>query len=390
MSGANPLSHGAISYRLHINQAWLDKLGLKRPTTTEEFRTVLRAFKTRDPNGNGKADEVPLSGAIGTWAADVYPFLLNAFGFYDGITHLSKNGKIVDTLNQDYIREGLKYIKSLYDEGLIDPAAFTQTDPGLAALANQSEIVLGSYTAGHLGMGVSVNDIERARQYNALEPITGPTGYRGIAFFDFMEKPENAALIITDKCKNPALAVKWFDTICNSEYWAIRGGTGIKGIHWDDADPGTVGLDGVTPAKYKRYPGSASDPTADTWDLIGWHLVGMNPDVKGMFQVVGDIRDPVNYEAFLVQETLKLTPYAATDVMRMPTLSYSADISARQSQIGAPITDHWTTALTEFITGRRNPSSDADWNSFKQQLIQLGYNEYVSNQQAAYDASLKK
>ena len=28
------------------------------PTTPEEFEAVLEAFKTRDPNGNGKADEI--------------------------------------------------------------------------------------------------------------------------------------------------------------------------------------------------------------------------------------------------------------------------------------------------------------------------------------------
>ena len=31
---------------------------------------MLEAFKTKDPNGNGKADEVPLSGSIrGLWRA---------------------------------------------------------------------------------------------------------------------------------------------------------------------------------------------------------------------------------------------------------------------------------------------------------------------------------
>ncbi len=38
---------------------WLDKLGLKIPTTIDEWETVLTAFKEKDPNGNGKADEIP-------------------------------------------------------------------------------------------------------------------------------------------------------------------------------------------------------------------------------------------------------------------------------------------------------------------------------------------
>jgi len=44
-----------------IYQPWLDKLGLAMPTEIEEFVNVLTAFKEQDPNGNGKADEIPLA-----------------------------------------------------------------------------------------------------------------------------------------------------------------------------------------------------------------------------------------------------------------------------------------------------------------------------------------
>lgn len=44
---------------LFINKLWLDKLGLAVPETTEELYRALKAFKERDPNGNGRADEIP-------------------------------------------------------------------------------------------------------------------------------------------------------------------------------------------------------------------------------------------------------------------------------------------------------------------------------------------
>ncbi|MCL2477850.1 MAG: extracellular solute-binding protein, partial [Treponema sp.] len=47
------------SLRGWINQSWLDKLGLQTPVTTDDFRNVLTAFRDRDPNGNGKKDEIP-------------------------------------------------------------------------------------------------------------------------------------------------------------------------------------------------------------------------------------------------------------------------------------------------------------------------------------------
>ena len=47
-------------YRMYINQKWLDNLGLDMPTTTDELRDVLQAFREKDPNGNGQTDEIPL------------------------------------------------------------------------------------------------------------------------------------------------------------------------------------------------------------------------------------------------------------------------------------------------------------------------------------------
>ena len=43
-----------------INQAWMDTLGLSMPTTIDEFRDVLIAFRDEDPNGNGIKDEIPI------------------------------------------------------------------------------------------------------------------------------------------------------------------------------------------------------------------------------------------------------------------------------------------------------------------------------------------
>ena len=40
--------------RAWIYQPWLDELGLQMPSTTDELETVLEAFKTKDPNKNGR------------------------------------------------------------------------------------------------------------------------------------------------------------------------------------------------------------------------------------------------------------------------------------------------------------------------------------------------
>jgi putative aldouronate transport system substrate-binding protein len=100
------------------------------PTTTEEFYQVLKAFKERDPNGNGKADEIPY---IGTNASLLnYPdaFLMNAFiynNYFQNNFHLMiNNGKVDAAFNKPEWKEGVKYINKLFKEGLMPLETFTQ------------------------------------------------------------------------------------------------------------------------------------------------------------------------------------------------------------------------------------------------------------------------
>lgn len=66
----NDCFHCSVSQKLWIYKPWLDKLGLQMPTTTEELYTVLKAFKEKDPNGNGQADEIPLSSDTTGWNSE--------------------------------------------------------------------------------------------------------------------------------------------------------------------------------------------------------------------------------------------------------------------------------------------------------------------------------
>ncbi len=80
MPDINDCYHCSLSHKAWIYQPWLDKLGLKIPTTTDELEQVLLAFKDKDPNGNGKADEIPWSAApTASWHAALDQFVMNAF-----------------------------------------------------------------------------------------------------------------------------------------------------------------------------------------------------------------------------------------------------------------------------------------------------------------------
>jgi putative aldouronate transport system substrate-binding protein len=108
-----------------INQNWLDKLNLKMPATTDEFYTVLKAFKEKDPNGNGIADEIP-------WTFQGWNYgpveMFGAFGLVDSYndTWLSvTNGKLQYIPVQDGFQDAISWLHKLYAEGLIDQESFS-------------------------------------------------------------------------------------------------------------------------------------------------------------------------------------------------------------------------------------------------------------------------
>ena len=118
-----------------INVAWLDFLGLKMPTTTDEFEQVLIAF--RDNADKIKAefgidgDIIPMSCIISGGNEDC-TILCNGFGEGygdpDPSRHIviSDDKKVLCTATTEGWRKGVEWLHKLYTENLIDPDAFTQ------------------------------------------------------------------------------------------------------------------------------------------------------------------------------------------------------------------------------------------------------------------------
>lgn len=119
---------------MFINKKWLDKLGLKMPTTFDELKNVLMAFKTKDPNGNGKADEVPMNIqglGFGMWSALAF---MNSYGVatnWQGTSasthgYYVKNGKVASYWNSDALKNTMIYLHSLVADGLIPKDSLTR------------------------------------------------------------------------------------------------------------------------------------------------------------------------------------------------------------------------------------------------------------------------
>lgn len=116
------LGESAPRYAFFLRQDWLDRLGLEAPRTIEQWLLTLRAFRDRDPNENGRADEVPYftrEKLVGIWTF--------AYAFDADFNWRLRDGVPVYGPVEPEFRDFLEFVSRLYREGLLDNQYLTRT-----------------------------------------------------------------------------------------------------------------------------------------------------------------------------------------------------------------------------------------------------------------------
>ena len=235
--------HCTVSQLMWINKTWLDKLGLAMPQTTDDFFNVLQAFKTGDPNGNGKADEIPLSSCNDNWHVNIDGYLMNAFIGNDSNDRLNVvNGKIIPAFIQPEWRDGLAYINKLFKAGLLDKQTFIQDTSTLTQLVEGPIIRLGASPGGSPGSFCSFTG-QPILNYTAVPPLKGPKGVQISAYYPDVASSGLDNFAITKYCQDPVTAIKFCDFLFTEES-TLRNNYGDKGTSWDYAKPGEIGING--------------------------------------------------------------------------------------------------------------------------------------------------
>ena len=373
--------------KLWLNSAWLKKLGLQMPKTTEELRTVLRAFKTQDPNGNGKADEIPMTTDVQD--SSLMGYLMNAFaynpvGANNGVRSLLTldGDKVTTPVNSDAWKEGLKYINSLYKEGLIDQGAFTQNAAALQAQGNNPKAVtLGSVPVLWPGIFVQLGSKDgRDKQYDAAPPLTGPSG---VSYTGYNNPTSTGfTFILTNKASKEAqvAAIKMLDYIYTDEGQRIAN-MGPEGVGWTKPGPTDVALDKSVKAEYKPKP-SATTPKNISWGALAQYNNTLA--FRNALAAPTDIYAEAGLERRLFEATKlydghedKAKVFPATSVWPDPSLS--AELATLQTNLNSYVQQN----QLAFITGTKN--IDTGWDAYVKGLDSTGMKRYLEIQQQAYD-----
>lgn len=382
--------HCSAYPKMYIRTDWLDKLGLEMPTTTEEFREVLKAFVTQDPNGNGEADEIGVTGAT-TWNT-MLEYCLLGWSFQnikpDFWLFLDENGEVAFAASTDAYRDGLRYIKSLYDEGLIDPAAFSQKDDQMAQTVRQDPKIVGAYVCDHVGMGVSSTDYDEYKNYQIMMPLEGPSGFR--------RQPQNANegevqgfhAVITDACEYPEAAFRWIDYQL-SEDSMVKKGWGKEGVGWEVAPEGTLDLFGNQAKWIRLDTNEATAPEAYAENRAYQFWIGPQADIAArrlaQLPAVDDIYLPENYEQRITLDTVPLTEFI--DPVRLPATLFVAEADSDEfNEIKTNLKDFVRKTCVQFIIGERD--IEEGWDAYLGELANFKVDRYVEIYSAAYKAAM--
>ena len=385
----NECYHCFYSMRAWINQQWLTNLGLEYPNTVDEFVNVLRAFKEQDANGNGDPnDEIPFSGNATSWNSTIYPFLLNSFLHYD-TSNLSvkEDGTVIFTPIQPEFKEGLQWIASLIDEGLIEKEALTQTEEQLKTKGSNLDIaLLGGFTSATWWSGVGSDNGEgsRCREYSGLSPLEGPNGVRISPWAGTGFNMGNS--VITTACEDPVPLFKMLDYMLSDEA-TLRSQIGELGVDYNEPTEGAPGINGK-PALYDKIPTSSNSggTTGDESTTAMQNVFPSNRTSDFRLGEQADYSDPETQwqqEPRLYNESATyFAPYADEHMMYPGAVNLTAEESEKINFMKTQINDYVKENIVLFLAGEK--SFDTDWDSFIAEFDNLKLDEYMELRQMAY------
>lgn len=382
--------HCEFSVKMWYYQPWLEALNVEPPTTIDEFYDVLVKIKNTDLNGNGQADEIPLIAAeTGGWQQRADQFIMNSFIYYDYDANgvYLEDGKVVSSIDQPEFREGLRFLNKLYSEGLLYEGSLTQDyNTNVKIVENPDVPLVGFNPGGFVGMFANLGG-ERASQFRPLEPLTGPDGYRNTP--QTLQVPTTVTYILSSTCQNPDAAMRYADIMYTEEATlSIRGGLGLKGKGYRDAEEGETDFDGNQARWTMLVPWNDKDPQNASWLALGvWNYTSLRaaqsvPEGTDMWSLDGN-----EWQLYVTTKEL-YAPVAETG-HALPPLNYTTEEAEEIAQIKTDLFNksYFDSARYDFITGARD--LDADWDEYVNYLAENGYDRYKEILQTAYDRQYK-
>lgn len=339
-----------------INEKWLAELGLEKPTNTDELYDTLVAFRDGDPNGNGLADEIPL-----TFSSLSYMY--NSMAWFDllygsNFCFEDKDGTVVFAPYTDNFKEWLLFMKKLYSEKLLDNDLFVQTNTQVIAKGS------GEYQLNGMSIANGVTNFvsgDYAYDYGVLPVLTSATGQKMFPGRNQCQATSRGFLI-TSACEHPEIAVQWCD------YFYTQPGAeliwmGVEGVNYVRTEEGSYEWTEDYDESIHRIEatGASTSIMPDLWLSAdpNTNLSGQTNLFRTQFQETGDL------------------------MVAFPIVYYDEETNIEMDAYSTDVNAFVKEKIAAYITGTTD--IEADWDAFQSTLRSMQSDRMIEIMQAAVD-----
>ena len=346
------------------NGEWLDNLGVKDlPKTTDEFYDLMVRFKNEDPNGNGEADEIPISdvnfGGIRHW-------FMPAFGLKGWGVQVNDD-KVSYSFTDPGFRGYLEFMHKLYADGLIDQEIFSQSKEQLQAKGQDDRLGVFQEWYSYFITGREESDAIN-------DPMFGPltSEYQKEPVMPIGPGIKRGSFAISSQNPSPEAALRWVDTFYTKEGFDYLY-YGPEGSFWVYNDDKTIkeysdaARNSDDPEKYRGYVTPSYGITVPAYS------VPLEP-------IGGEVENPFN--DFIEKETKE--KILDNGEIIFPLTYLTTEEQDEISDITVELETFMKENEAQFINGSKE-INDQTWQEYLDTMNKIGAEKLIEIYQAAYD-----
>ncbi len=352
---------------MYIRQDWLDQVGMEKPETFDELHDVLAAFKA-----NIEGCDYPML-MTENWDysnnAFVGGFDTSGYGTASDLSYYVEDGKVQAGVISDNYKEYVQMIHDWYAEGLIGEPSMN-----IENMQQINEYLLSNQCGFANGQSDTLSESSKAAaggDFN-MQPVQAIVREKGDTFKLYANNGQtgNGGWAISTSCEYPEEAAKVINWM-----WTEEGYNAMN-----------FGIEGET---YNVVDG----------EIQYTELITNNPNgFNAMFNTCSEIAFfDLPFDCAMERKAATFSNEAealAQEVWRANTsneMRYYGSLTIEESEeYGTLASDIATKAaenISKFITGDQDI---AEWDSFVQEIMDMGIERCIELKQAAYDRYMAK